>query len=219
MAGMQEIGVGKDQLRGNPAVFEQVLGAVGVRQNLFQQTRPLNQAGLQTGPFPCGEGQRNHFQGPGGSPPGGVVKGVVGGPVFVAHAPDPVLALLEYIGSRGIQRRNQRLPVFTGACRRQKCLSIGIAGQCNRVEHGRRCVRGECRVAKVCLDHTTDASCQVYRRRHGTPRGGFTPFTAANQGYMENRGWFPLPGPPCPYRGCGRRERSVHCAGLRLRRR
>ena len=131
MAGPQKIGVGKDQRRGNPAVIEQVLGAVGVRQDLFQQTRPLNQAGLQAGPFPCGERQRNRFQGPGGSPPGGVVEGVVGGPVFVAHAPDPVLAFLEYIGSRGIQRRNQRTPVFTGACRRQKCLSIGIVGPCN----------------------------------------------------------------------------------------
>ena len=46
MAGPQEIGVGKDQRRGNPAAIEQVLGAVGVRQDLFQQTRPLNQAGL-----------------------------------------------------------------------------------------------------------------------------------------------------------------------------
>ncbi len=219
MAGAQEIGVGKDQLRGNPAILEQVLGAVGVRQDLFQQTRPLNQAGLQAGPFPCGEGQRNHFQGPGGSPPGGVVEGVEGGPVLVAHALDPVLAFLEHIGSRGIQRRNERLPVFTGACRRQKCLAIGIAGKGNRVEQGCGAVLGGCRVAKVCIDHTTDASCWVQWRHHGTPVADLLRSPPQIKGIWKIGVDFRCPGSPRPCRGCGRREQTAHCAGLRPRRR
>ena len=91
----------------------------------------------------------------------GVVKGVEGGSVFVAHAPDPVLALFEHIGSRGIQRCDKRLPVFTGSCWRQKALTKCVARECNHVEQGERRRLGLCRITKVCFDHTNDASYWV----------------------------------------------------------
>ena len=154
MARGQEVGVGKDQLRGNPSVFEQILGAVDVGQDLFQQKGSLNQARLQARPFICGDRQWDHLQSPGDSLSCRVVEGVEGGPVLVAHAPDPVLSLFEHLGSRSIQRRDKRLPVFTGSCRRQKALAKDITRKCNRVEQGCRKGPGLCRFAKVCSDHT-----------------------------------------------------------------
>ena len=167
-AGAEEVRVAVDQTRRDHAAADQVLGAVDVGQEGFDQARPLDQAGLDAAPFVRGHDHRQRVEPPG---MGAVVRvgiDVERDAAFLQQAPrrpvETAEAFFVHAGEPGHQRPPGRPDQ---AVRADHLVEHARLGPIGRAAPSLAAGAGGCR-----------SSCRC--RCHGARSGPFLPYRSTS---------------------------------------